>query len=918
MPESLLATKLYVPPVRPNLVPRARLLARLDEGLHQNHKLTLVSASAGFGKTTLVSEWVHSVQARDGDPLEVAWLSLDEEDSDPARFLTYLIAALQTVAADAGTGAQAALQSPQPLPIESILTALINEIATLPNKLLLVLDDYHAIEARTPGTPPSVDDVLAFLLEHLPPPLHLVIATREDPPLPLARLRARGQMTELRTADMRFTSAEAAEFLNSVMGLDLSEEEIAALESRTEGWIAGLQLAALALQSLAEQGPRSSHEKTNTAGFIQAFTGSHRFVLDYLLEEVLQHQSEDVRTFLLQTALLDHLNGSLCDAVTGREDGQATLETLERGNLFVVPLDGERRWYRYHHLFTDVLQARLVDEQPERIPTLHRRASAWHEEQGMLHNAVRHALAAEDFERAARLAERAWPATFRTYFQNTLFLGWMRALPDDLIRTRPVLSVGYAWALLDVGELEGAEARLRDAERALEANAPADADAEVLRSLPATIASAYAYIALALGDTPGALKHARRMRELVPERDHYLGGSASLLLGAAYWRSGELEAAYDAIVKGMARLQKTGNVAFTISGAVVLADVRVAQGRIREALREYQRVLQLVEEHSDPPPQGSASLYLGLSELYWEIGDGEAASRHLSRSEALGQLSGLPDWPYRLCAFKARMKEAQGELDGAIELLDEAERLYYKSPLPILRPVAALRARVWLKQGRLDEALTWARDVAPPAAGDVSYVREFEHATLARVLVARYAGSGDEGAIRDAVQILERLLEAAEAGKRMGSTIEILVLQALAHRARGAIPAAVASLEQALALAAPEGYVRTFTDEGAPIAELLQEAAGCSTVPDYVSQLQATFGEAKDRSPSSQPLVEPLSERELDVLHMLRTELNGPEIARELGISLNTLRTHTKNIYGKLGVHSRRSAVRRAKTLGIL
>lgn len=423
----LLQSKLFFPPTRPALVPRPRLLDKLNEGLHG--KLTLISAPAGFGKTTLVSEWLAST------PRPTAWLSLDEADSDPARFLAYLVAALQSVVANLGEGVLGALQSSQPPPIASLLTDLLNEIATLAGNFILVLDDYHLIDST------AVDQALTFLLEHMPPQMHLVITTREDPQLPLARLRVRGQMTEVRAADLRFTASEAAGFLNQVMGLRLAAADIATLEERTEGWIAGLQLAALSMQG-----------HPDVPGFIRAFAGDNRYVVDYLVEEVLQRQPEAVRSFLLQTAILEQLNGPLCDAVTGQEQSSAQLESLERGNFFVVPLDDKRQGYRYHHLFADVLQARLLMEQPAQIAVLHQRASAWYEQHGSTRDAIRHALAAEDFARAANLIEQAIPAMGRTREASTL-LGWLRALPDEIILVRPVLCVGYAWASMDSGRV---------------------------------------------------------------------------------------------------------------------------------------------------------------------------------------------------------------------------------------------------------------------------------------------------------------------------------------------------------------------------------------------------------------------------------------------------------------------------------
>jgi LuxR family maltose regulon positive regulatory protein len=936
----ILATKLYIPPSLPNIVPRSRLIERLNEGLHR--KLTLVSASAGFGKTTLMSEWVHTVRAHRDAPLQAAWLSLDEGDNDPARFLVYCIAALQTIEASAGKGASSALQSPQPPPIEAILTILINEVATIPGRIVLILDDYHLIEAQ------AIHEALAFLLERLPPQMHLVIATREDPPLPLARLRARGQLTELRAADLRFTPAEAAEFLNTRVGLNLSAEDIAALETRTEGWIAGLQLAAISMQGRAD-----------TASFIQAFTGSHRFVLDYLVEEVLQRQPERVRSFLLQTSILDRLCGSLCDAVcssgTGvrfgeakspsfgmaetpaeQEDGKEMLEALERANLFVVPLDDERHWYRYHRLFADVLQAHLMEEQPERVSTLHQRASEWYERNGSPSDAIHHALAAEDFERAANLLELAWPAMDISY-QSATWLGWVKALPDELVGTRPVLSVGWAWALLDGGEMEAVEGRLWDAERWL---GPTDdtperpeppssetcpertrgmvvADEKLFRSLPASIATARAYQAQALGDISGAVKHARRALELTPEDDQIRYAQASALLGLACWASGDLEAANRSFTD-FTNMLIAGDIPNAIGGAYVLADIRMALGHLCEAESTYQQALQLAAGQDGPMPLGMADLYRGMSELLCERGDLESAAQYLLRGKELGDQAALPDWQRRLCITQARMRQTQGDLDGALDLLDEAERVYIKSPLPDVRPIAAQKTRIWIRQGRLAKALAWARERGLSVDDNLSYLREFEHITLARALIAQFKSDRADDSIREAMGLLSRLLEAAEKGGRTGSVIEILVLQALAHQALSDIPLALTLLEHALALAEPEGYVRIFVDEGPPMAALLREAAKRGTVPNYASQLLAAFGKAESKRPVTQHLIEPLSERELEVLKLLRTELSGPEIARELVVSLSTMRTHTRNVYSKLGVNSRRAAVRRAEELDLL
>ena len=907
MSTPILTTKLYIPPPRPNVVLRPRLSERLNEGLHR--KLTLIAAPAGFGKTTLASAWLASCEWR------AAWLSLDEGDSDPTRFLTYLVAALQTIAPTIGAGVLGVLQAPQPPPIESILAALLNDINSLPDHVVLVLDDYHVLDAR------PVDDALVFLLEHLPPQMHLVITTREDPQLPLARLRVRNQLTELRAADLRFTPAEAAEFLSRVMDLDLSAEEVAVLESRTEGWIAGLQLAALSMRG-----------RDDSAQFVRAFAGDNRYIVDYLVEEVLQRQPELVRRFLLQTAILERLCGPLCDAVTGQHDGSTRLEALHRGNFFIVPLDDRRQWYRYHHLFAEVLSTHLIAEQPDQLAPLHRRASAWYEQHGSAADAIRHALAAEDFARVADLVELAVPAMLRNRQEATL-LGWLKALPDELVQRRPVLSVGYASALLSSGEFEDVETRLRSAERWLETTAdrparpqaPAAAmvvvDEAAFRRLPGAIAVSRAGLALVLGDVAGTVTYARRALDLVPEDDHLWRGAAAALLGLASWTSGDLETAHRSYADGMARVQKAGNIADAIGCAIALADIRIAQGRLHEAMGIYEHALQLATEQGDPVLRGTADMYVGMSELERERNDLHAATQHLLRSKEQGEHTGLPQNRYRWRVAMARIREAQGDLDGALDLLQEAERLYVGDFFPNVHPVAALVTRVWVAQGRLGEALDWARAQGLSAHDQLSYLREFEHITLARVLLARSTSDRADRSMREAIGLLERLLQAAEAGERTGSAIEILVLLALAHQAQGDIPAALVPLSRALTLAQPEGYVRMFVDVGAPMAELLtrmKDEGG--RMKEYIRKLLAAFGKQEDVHPSSlipHPLMEPLSERELDVLRLLGTYLSGPDIARELMVSLNTLRTHTKNIYDKLGVNTRQAAVRRARSLDL-
>jgi LuxR family maltose regulon positive regulatory protein len=920
------------------------LIDQLNAGLAKGAKLTLISAPAGFGKTTVTTEWITQRER------PVAWLSIDEGDNDPTRFLTYFISALQTIAPNVGEEVLLVLQSPQPPPVETILIALLNEILSIPDNFIFVLDDYHLTDSK------AIDDSLTFLLEHQPLQMHLVITTREDPNLPLARLRVRNQLTELRAADLRFTSSEAAEFLNQVMDLHLSTEDIAALEDRTEGWIAGLQLAALSMR-----------DNQDVHRFIQAFAGDNRYIVDYLIEEVLQRQPEEVRSFLLRTSILDRLNGSLCDAVMRHQDSSARLEALQRGNFFLIPLDDKRHWYRYHHLFADVLHMHLMAEQPDQVPALHRRASEWYEQNGSSADAIRHALAGGDFERAADLVELASPAMSRNR-QEAILLGWLQSLPDELLQYRPVLGVTYAHVLMASGELEGVEARLQDAERWL--NTTADmgerpdassaemvvVDKEEFRRLPGMIAIARAGLALARGDVPGTVTYAQRALDLAPEDDHMTRGGAAGFLGLAYWTSGDLEAAHRTYADGMASLQKAGNISDAINGATTLAAIRIAQGRLHDAMRTYEQALQLAMEHGTPgfAVRGTADMYVGMSEILRERNDLHAATQHLLRSKEMGEHTGFPENRYRWRVAMARIRHAQGDLEGALEMLDEAERLYMSDFSPNVHPIAAWKTRVWVAQGRLAEALGWARKQGLSAEDELSYLREFEHITLARILLARYGSDHIDSAIHEAIGLLERLLKAAQEGGRMGSVIEILLLQALAQHMQGDIPAALLPLGQALTLAEPEDYVRIFLDEGEPMRLLIEDLRGkivdgsfavsqsqpMELLP-YIERLLRSFSTGQtattdqQHSPALAPvgrrlgvqvspilpienLVEPLSQRELEVLRLLKTELSGPEIARELTIALSTVRTHTESIYSKLNVKTRRAAVKRAIELNLI
>ncbi len=914
MANPLVETKLYLPQLRRSLVARPRLSGRLSRG--SDARLTLISAPAGFGKTTVLTAWLAAAAT---ESRAVAWLSLDERDHQPGTFWTYVITALQTAVPGVGASVLPLLQAAQP-PIESVLAAVLNELSTVPNDVDLVLDDYHFVDG------PDVRDGMVFLLEHLPPRVHIVISTRADPLLPLARLRARGELVEVRAADLRFTADEVAAYLNDVIGLDLSPQDIAALEGRTEGWIAALQLAALSMQGLDDIG-----------GFIAGFAGDDRYIVDYLVEEVLQRQTGLVRTFLLRTCLLDRLSGPLCDAVTGEPGGRAALEALDRANLFVVPLDNSRHWYRYHHLFADMLQAHLQDERPDEITGLHRRASQWYDQDGQPLLAVRHALAAGDVERAADLVELAISALQRNRQEATI-RGWLDVIPDETVRMRPVLAVGLIGALMAGNEFDGVKERLQDAERWLE---PATHDrggpeateglvvvdeAELPR-LRGTIEMYRAALALVGGDAPATLRHAQLAIDCAADDDDLTRAGASAISGLAFWGRGDLDAAHREYSACVERLRRAGHISDVLGCSITLADIRITQGRLCDALRTFEQALQLAGREAQTVLRGTADMYVGMSQIACARGDLAAATQHLLRSQELGEHTGLPQNPYRWRVAMARIRESQGDLAGALTLVDEAQRVYLGDFLPNVRPVPALRARLLAAQGNVGESLGWAREQDLSVDDNLTYIRECEHITLATVLLAQGTTDGAKGSLTEAARLLQRLLSDADAGGRTGSVIEILVLQALTHHAGGDTQGALAPLERALTLAEPEGYLQVFVGAGPPMTSLLMAVTRQRAGWDYVRRLLAACAAGGDNAPTTTlgdqvrrgpGLIDPLSERELDVLRLLATDLDGPDIARRLFVSVNTMRTHTKGIYAKLGVNNRRAAIRRAEELDLL
>ncbi|MGD8596972.1 MAG: LuxR C-terminal-related transcriptional regulator [Anaerolineae bacterium] len=922
--DSLLQTKLLVPPVRPELVSRPRLTERLNAGL--DCKLTLISAPAGFGKTTLVAEWVRDL--REAEPAQkITWLSLDEDDNDLARFLVYLITALRTIETNTGKGLLSQLRSPQPPPVEEILTVLLNDMVAIPGRMILVLDDYHLISDQ------SIHEALAFLLARLPGQMHLIIATREDPDLPVARLRARGQLVELRAADLRFTSSEAAELLNQVMGLELLAEDIAALETRTEGWIAGLHLAAISMRN-----------REDVTGFVRSFTGSHRFVLDYLIEEVLERQPESVQMFLLQTAILDRLTGSLCDAVcfgateppAGQHDGQAILETLDRANLFIVPLDDERHWYRYHHLFGDLLRRRLRQVHPEWIATLHQHASVWLEQNGHADDAVEHARQAGDLARATNLMETHADAAWRGG-EHAKLRHWLDTLPLEAIRAKPRLCVYHTWYLFLDGHQDEAEQALQACEEMLEASPdPTTGASPPVRRAPLSAANRQmmrgraavirAFIATYLGDIPAIIRHARQALDYLPEEDLTWRRDAALALGDAHGFQGDLGAAYMARLQAAEASRSAGDTVFSLLAHLKVAITLREQGRLQRTIELCQEQLEFAGEcglMGTAVPGGFQAIW---GEVVAELGDLKGAlnlaNRGVERTERGGE-SLVTGWGY-LCL--ARVLFSKGDLVGTVELANKVETKAGELQVPpwIVTEMAAWRARASLAQGDRVAAARWARQRGLKAGGELEPVDEFDffslnaYTVLARIRLAqeRWEETG---------RLLSRLLAAAQAGGRTSKVIEILSLQAMAAQAQGNTELALAAIEQALTLAKPEGFAQSFVDEGPLMARLLYEAATRGIEPDYARRLLATFPDAQP-APNGSPatkavqaeLTEPLSERELEVLGLIAEGLNNREIASRLYLSLNTVKGHTRNIYGKLGVHSRTQAAAQARSLGLL
>jgi len=929
----ILTTKLNIPPPHPACAVRARLFAQLDAGLRLGHRLLLICAPAGFGKTTLLSEWIGNLRlpivdfgsepatAEATRKSEIknqksCWLSLDEADNDPTRFLLYLLAALETVYPDIGVGARAMIQPPQSPSFTAILTVLLNHLAerSAESDLVLALDDYHVIEQ------PAIHAMITFLLDHLPPHMHLAIASRVDPPLPLARLRARRQLTELRAADLRFTADETATFLNQIMGLNLTLENIAALEARTEGWIASLQLAAISLQH---------RDATSAADFIAAFSGSHRHVIDYLTEEVLAQQPPDIHEFLSQTAILDRLTASLCNAVTGRDDGERLLRRLEQANLFLAPLDDERQWYRYHRLFADFMRNHLSNEAPDLMRTLHRRAAAWYAQRAMPSEAIEHALRAADFETAAQWIEHTAVAMLMRSEATTL-LKWLKALPQPLIAARPMLNLIYAEAALVAGEFAPIETALHTVEAALRNG---DVPAEERDAIQSQVTAVRAYMATFSGDIHQGLALARQAFAALPQGNAFLRSIITWLLGLSQFFDTDTEAARRVFDETLELSQATGNTLIASLSLFVSGYFSILQGRLRQARATFEHGLAaLTADQRTQLPVSASLLYQGLAEVLRETNDLEAAARAIAECIALGEQWGNAEVLADSYVILTRIANAQGDENHARQTLEKIMTFAREDKVSRLtiRQIEAFQARMQVAWGELDATALWvekwlaAYTQEPLPEGNIAvFVRWLEISALTRFYLAH-------GRFTAALDVLTPQRRLVEDTGWLGVAIELLGLESLALHGLGERAAAHTTLHRALTLAAPEGYTRVFVEMGAGMTELLQELLDEGIMPDYVqSLLQVTSCKlqvtgSSIHTPNLQlstlnfQLLEPLSDRELGILRLIETGDTNREIADRLYIAVSTVKTHINNLYGKLGVANRVQALARARELGLL
>ena len=899
MAKVLLKAKLQIPPTRPEQVFRPRLFERLDAGTQRN--LTLISAPAGFGKTTLITAWVK------GRNIPIAWFSLDKGDDQPECFWSYFIAALQTLESGIGENLPGKLNiSPLP-PIETILSELLNEIWEIRHPFIFVLDDYHVIEN------PHIQDGMSFLLDHLPPDMHLLVSTRADPPWPLARLRGRGEITELRIEDLRFSVEETTEFLNSFMGLALSREDVVALDERTEGWIVGLQMAALSMQG-----------REDKSEFISAFTGSHRFILDYLAGEVLDRQPAELREFLLKTSIFDRLTGSLCDAVLCRSDSQSTLKQLEEANLFLIPLDDERRWYRYHHLFADILLGKLPQQFPNQMYELHRRASQWYARYGMLSEAANHAFMSGDIEYVAQLIEEN-ALTVITIFSEHLpdLVAWLNALPDDLLHSRPWLIVARAWVLAYSGELDSAETVIQEIEQFISETSAGIGHSDLNREhLSGSLDAIRGYCLFMRGNIDCSVEWMEKAILRLPQADAPARIFSAVVLGAAIGVKGDLEGGIGVLSEAIRSRQEVTNPLLTVLVLSEMAGLQLLTGRIRQVIATCEEALHLSNEYYrlmglHPPNVGF--VYARLSNALREQNDLDTAIRYAQEAVKISRNWGQKDCLSISYSYLAQSLQSSRKAEDAIQMMSKAKQFSSELSSSVNFNTAAIEAKLHAGLGDLAFLSRWSAECGLSSDDELSINRAREYIVYARALL--FQGSLDES-----LGLMRRLLLIAEAARAMLYEIELLILQAIALHAQGEVEQAMLPLGRALYLAEPEGYVRIFVDEGTRIQELLRQAVQRGLSSDYVSRLLAVLEDSlkfegdKESGAVVQPFTaqcDVLTRREIEILKMLMTPRSVREISVELSIATSTLRTHLRNIYDKLGIHSRMEAVAIARELNI-
>ncbi len=880
------------------MVDRPRLLGRLDDCLHPSSRLALIAAPAGFGKTTLLSAWVTSC----GQP--ASWLTLDEGDNDPLRFLAYLVAAADKIEANAGQGIIGALQSPQQPALDELFPSLVILFDVIPRQFVLVLDDYHLI------TSPRIHEAITFLIDHKPPQMHLVIATRKDPPLPIPLLRARGQLVELRQTDLRFTVDEAATFLEMETEIELSNEDVTSITNRTEGWVAGLQMAALSLKS-----------KENVSRLIGNFSGGHEYIMDYFASEVLAKQPEPLTSFLMQTSILERLCGPLCDAVTGQTRGQHTLERLQQANLFIIPMDSQRYWYRYHHLFRDLLRKLLQQESPQIIPELHQRASTWYERNELLEDAIDHSLGAQDYDRAADLISQTLTESFWKRGETISVLRWLDSLPDQWLTTYPVLCAYHAMTLFLTGELDKAEERLHWAETFLNAESNSNSDEKTgersRNEQSGMIAAVRAYIAYFQGDGPAIIRYARQALDLLPEENSIWRNSAAINLGDAYSVSGDLEAAGRAYSEALEASRSAGNQFLGLLAGTKLAVAYKHQGHLQSAEVLCQQLVMFANSSEQPNSEMAGKVYAIWGDILCEWNELERAEALLRKAVDLCKREGNVAAIGLSYLYLLRVLLARGKSQAMEETLGYLEELMQVTSVPVWihKSIVAWKSWVWVNEGRLEEAARYLSQNGVRAHHELGFREEGAYLSLARLQLA-------QGHPAEADELMSKLYPDAARQGQLGLMIACLCIRAVANMTQGSRAEALKILDKALSLAEPGGYIQVFVEEGPLMARLVYEIAEKRADRQYTGRLLAAFAnhsmQAHQQLRKNDEIIEPLSRRELEVLHLIADGLSNQEIAARLYLTVRTIKFHTGNIFSKLGVKSRTEAVARARALGLL